>query len=87
VAPETSENSMMGNVVEACTSATMSGEGAIDVISHEAPTDWMRLPKLETRLAVQIIAKMREWNGASVGESRQDCGSRVIVASERLDDR
>ncbi len=50
----------MGKVVEACTSATMSGEGAIDVISHEAPTVWMRLPKFETRLAVQISENMRE---------------------------
>jgi hypothetical protein len=51
---------MMGNVVEAWTSATMSAEGAIDVIIQEAPTAWMRLPKFEIRLAVQISAKMRE---------------------------
>ena len=50
----------MGSVVDAWTSATMSGEGAMDVIIQEAPTDWMRLPKFETRLAVQIIAKTRE---------------------------
>jgi hypothetical protein len=60
VAPEARENSMMGSVVDAWTSATMSGEGAMDVIIQEAPTDWMRLPKFETRLAVQIIAKTRE---------------------------
>jgi hypothetical protein len=51
---------MMGKVVEAWTSATMSAEGAIDVIIQEAPTAWMRLPKFEIRLAVQISAKMRE---------------------------
>jgi hypothetical protein len=68
---------MMGKVVEAWTRATMSAEGAIDVIIQEAPTAWMRLPKFETRLALQIIAKMREWNGASVGESRQDLGSKA----------
>jgi hypothetical protein len=62
---------MMGKVVEAWTRATMSGDGAMDVIIHEAPTAWMRLPKFEIRLALQIIAKMREWNGARVGESRQ----------------
>ena len=39
---------------------TMTVPGAIDVISHEAPTVWMRLPKFETRLAVQISEKMRE---------------------------
>ena len=54
----------------------MSAEGAIEVIIHEAPTAWMRLPKFETRLALQIDAKMREWNGASVGEARQDPGNR-----------
>jgi hypothetical protein len=54
----------------------MSAEGAIEVIIHDAPTAWMRLPKFETRLAVQIIAKTREWKGAKVGESRQDWGSR-----------
>jgi hypothetical protein len=66
---------MMGKVVEAWTRATMSADGAMDVIIQEAPTAWMRLPKFETRLALQIIAKMREWNGARVGESRQDWGS------------
>lgn len=50
----------------------MSGDGAIDVIIHDAPTAWMRLPKFDTRLAVQIIAKTRELNGDRVGESRQD---------------
>ena len=53
----------------------MSADGAMDVIIHEAPTAWIRLPKFEIRLAVQIIAKMREWNGARVGELRQDRGS------------
>jgi hypothetical protein len=51
---------MMGKVVEAWTRATMSAEGAIDVIIHEAPTAWIRVPKFEIRLALQIIAKMRE---------------------------
>src|SRR3981081_2181289 len=71
VAPDGSDSSRVGKVVEACTRATMSAEGAIDVIIQEAPTAWMRLPKFEIRLALQIIAKMREWNGARVGESRQ----------------
>jgi hypothetical protein len=49
----------------------MSAEGAIEVISQEAPTPWMRLPKFETRLAVQMARKMRCRNGASV-EARHD---------------
>jgi hypothetical protein len=30
-----------------------SGDGAIESIIQEAPTDWIRLPKLESRLAIQ----------------------------------
>src|SRR5882724_5939234 len=38
VAPAGSDSSMMGKVVEAWTRATMSAEGAIDVIIQEART-------------------------------------------------
>src|SRR4051794_17823606 len=72
-APARSENSMIGSELAAWTRATMSAEGAIEVISHEAPTPWMRLPKLETRLAVQMARKMRCRNGPSV-EERRDPG-------------
>src|SRR4051794_31702095 len=72
-APARSENSMMGSELAAWTRATMSAEGAIEVISQEAPTPWMRLPKLETRLAVQMARKMRWRNGPSV-EERRDPG-------------
>ena len=58
-----------------CARLSTPAHAAIDVISQEAPTAWIRVPKFEIRLAVQIIAKIREWNGASVGESRQDLGS------------
>ena len=57
IAPATSENSMMGSAVEACTSATMSGDGAIESIIQDAPTDWIRLPKFESRLAIQTPRK------------------------------
>src|SRR5689334_1158073 len=46
----------------------MSAEGAIEVISHEAPTPWIRLPKFEKRLAVQMARKIRCRNGARVEE-------------------
>jgi len=75
VAPDGRDNNMIGNVVDACTSATMSAEGAMEVMSHDAPTAWMRLPKFDIRLADQIEAKMREWKGASVEELRQEAGS------------
>ena len=57
IAPATSESSMMGSETEACTSATMSGDGAIESIIHEAPTDWIRLPKFDSRLAIQMSRK------------------------------
>jgi hypothetical protein len=41
----------------------MSAEGASEVISHVAPTFWIRLPKFDTRLAIQMARKMRERNG------------------------
>jgi hypothetical protein len=43
--------------------ATMSAEGASDVISHVAPTFWIRLPKFDTRLAIHMARKMRDRNG------------------------
>ena len=45
---------MIGSEVEACTSATMSTESEIEVISQAAPTPWISTPKLEARLAIQI---------------------------------
>src|SRR5262245_2020855 len=41
----------------------MSGELAIDVINQAAPTDWIRLPKFETTLAIQTRRKMGVWKG------------------------
>ncbi len=76
IAPAGNDNSMMGRAVEACTSATIVADGASDVMSHEAPTASMSPPKLATRLAAQMEAKIRDWNGASVAEVRQDAGNR-----------
>jgi hypothetical protein len=60
MAPDGSDSSMMGSVVEACTSATMSGEGASEVMSQEAPTDWIRLPKFDTSVAVHTARNTRD---------------------------
>ena len=64
MAPPSSENSMIGSEVEACTSATMSTESEIEVISQAAPTPWMSAPKLEARLAIQIERNVACRNGA-----------------------
>ena len=57
---------MIGSDVDACTSDTMSAEGASDVISHDAPTPWIRLPKFDTRFATQIAKNVRCRKGANV---------------------
>ena len=55
IAPAASENSMIGSVVEACTSATMSADEEIEAIIQAAPTAWISPPKFEARLASQIV--------------------------------
>ena len=62
-APATSDHIRMGSARAVCTSATMSADLAIEVINHAAPTDWMRLPKFDARLANQTFRKIGIWNG------------------------
>ena len=57
---------MIGKAVDAWTSATISEDVVIDVISHAAPTLCIRPPKFEARLAVQTARKMPCRNGARV---------------------
>jgi hypothetical protein len=38
----------------------MSGEPASEVMSHEAPTAWIRLPKFDTRVAVHTAKNTRD---------------------------
>ena len=66
IAPPSSAKSMTGSVVEACTSATMSAESAIEVISQAAPTAWIRPPRFDAMLANQTSRNVRMRNGASV---------------------
>ncbi|GAB1582750.1 hypothetical protein PPNSA23_26930 [Phyllobacterium phragmitis] len=56
---------MMGKAVEACTSATIFTELEMDVIIQAAPTDWISPPKLDARLAIQMVRNMSCLNGAS----------------------
>ena len=65
MAPATRASSTIGSAVEACTSATMSAERAIEVIIHAAPTDWIMPPKLETVLAIHTERKTGDCIGAS----------------------
>ena len=63
-APAASEKTMIGSVVEACTSATMLAEVVIVVIIQAAPTACTSPPKFETRLASQIARKIGLLSGA-----------------------
>src|SRR5690606_7764324 len=58
IAPATSENSITGSATEPCTRATMSSERAIEIISQDAPTDWIMPPKLDDALASQTLRKI-----------------------------
>jgi len=63
---------MTGKVVDAWTSATMSGELEIVVIIQAAPTAWINPPMLETSVAAQSARNVVFLNGAR-GEVR--CGT------------
>src|SRR5690606_15940751 len=68
IAPETSENSIIGRAVDACTSATISADEAMSVIIHAAPTVWISDPKFDARLAIQMARKVGCLNGEREAE-------------------
>jgi hypothetical protein len=53
-----------GSVVAACTSATIVGEGASEVISQPAPTELIQVPALETTVAAHSTANVVCRSGA-----------------------
>ncbi|VXC78681.1 hypothetical protein SPHINGOAX6_50043 [Sphingomonas sp. AX6] len=63
-APDQSDSSRMGNAVDAWTSATICDDGVSDVISHDAPTDWINPPKLDAMLAIHTARNTGIDNGA-----------------------
>ena len=65
IAPATSDNNIVGSVTDACTSATMSADCAIEIIIHDAPTDWISPPRLETVLAAHTARNTGKRNGDS----------------------
>ena len=76
-APAASEKTMIGSVVEACTSATMLAEVVIVVIIQAAPTACTSPPKFEARLASQIARKIGLLSGASAEARGLGSGSMV----------
>jgi len=66
-APATNDNNRIGSATDACTSATVSAVGAIDNINHDAPTDWIKPPKLDSSVATQT-ARNIGWLKAEIGD-------------------
>src|SRR3977135_1119753 len=79
-AADGSESSMIGSVVDACTSATMLAESEMAVIIQAAPTPWISDPKFEARLAIHTDWKMPCRKGAN-GEVRSVKGSSLVAGS------
>ena len=57
--------SMTGSIKAVCTSATLSADEVICVIAQAAPTPWIRMPRLESRLASQMRRNTECRSGAA----------------------
>ena len=79
-APAGMANRNSGRLDAACTSETMSGEGVRLVISHPQAAEYIQLPTLDTRVAVQITVNALRRKGdhgdvASPGGSGLRCSA------------
>jgi hypothetical protein len=79
MAPAGIEISMIGNINAVCTSATLSADDAICVIAQAAPTPWIRIPRLDSRLASQMRRNTECRSGAVILSAR--FGGSVISGS------
>src|SRR6185436_1343343 len=77
IAPANKDSNMIGRVIEVCTNATMSGDGAIDVIIQDAPTDWISPPRFDSVLAIQTDRN----TGNRKGDSADTGGSPGVSAT------
>src|SRR5579872_959387 len=75
--------SITGSISAVCTSATLSADEVIWVIAQAAPTAWISRPRLDNRLADQILRNAIWRNGAAIpsvaNTGRLDCS--VAVSS------
>src|SRR6202047_3301182 len=65
MAPAGIEISMIGSISAVCTSATWSADDVIWVMAQAAPTPWINMPKLESRLASQMRRNTTYRSGAA----------------------
>src|SRR5262245_5387621 len=84
MAPEISDSSIVGSVIDAWTSATISADCAIEIIIHDAPTDWIIPPRFDTTLAAQTARKMGKRNGDSAETCGAPAGSGSVGAFKEL---
>src|SRR6185437_13168011 len=73
MAPAGIEISMIGSISAVCTSATLSADEVIWVIAQAAPTPWIRMPRLESRLASQM-RRNTVWRSGAVIPSAERGG-------------
>ena len=73
MAPAGIEISMIGSISAVCTSATLSADDVICVIAQAAPTPWIRMPRLESRLASQM-RRNTVWRSGAVMPSAERGG-------------
>ena len=83
MAPAGIEISITGSIRAVCTSATLSADDVICVIAQAAPTLWIRMPRLDNRLASQIRRNIECLSGAvMLSAAKADgCGGSVMVGS------
>src|SRR5437773_3503002 len=67
-APAGNPTRKTGRLVAACTSATTTGEGVREVISHAAPTFCIHVPILEVSDAIQRAQKTGSRSGSHRSE-------------------
>ena len=83
MAPAGMAISMIGSISAVCTSATLSADDVICVIAQAAPTPWIRIPRLETRLASQMRRNTACRSGAAMPSvaKRARFGWSVMISS------
>ena len=86
MAPAGIEISMIGSISAVCTSATLSADDVICVIAQAAPTPWISMPRLESRLASQMRRNTECRSGAAMlsAAKRERFGGSVMVRSVGL---
>src|SRR5438309_10719441 len=85
-APAGNPTRKTGRLVAACTSATTTGEGVREVISHAAPTFCIHVPTLEVTDAIQRARKTgcrRGFHAEILGRANESGWDKFMVVLGR----